>query len=440
MIQRPQRAREYGFTIVELLIVIVVIGILAAIALIAFSGISQRADVAAIQADLGNAGRQMKIFNVNNGVYPTANDCSASPVAGSICLTPSGSTTFQFSVNNTPDPRTFCITATRGTVSYYVNQETGAPLRGACPGHTDGGVAVHTFNNLTLTQKTANANWRGVAISADGVRMAATNGAGYVYTSSDAGTTWVAQTGSGSRAWRGITMSADGMKLAAWVSGSYIYTSSDYGVTWTTQGNSSGIQAWSDIASSADGTKIFAISSTGPTAGLAFLSADSGATWAQTSAPSRSYRGNDISNDGQILIAAPYSGYAIARSINGGATWADSNGGANFMGVACSATCTNWLQLTESGNFFTTTNSNVTRVTSTQSGSWRVGEVSGDGTKMVISDAGSTGAFLVSKDSGATWTTKTTSVSQTWVDFAFSYDGSTLIAISSGYLYVGTYD
>ena len=44
-----------GFTIVELLIVIVVIGILAAITIVAFSGIQNRANNTTLSTDLSNA-------------------------------------------------------------------------------------------------------------------------------------------------------------------------------------------------------------------------------------------------------------------------------------------------------------------------------------------------------------------------------------------------
>jgi len=44
--------KQSGFTIVELLIVIVVIGILAAITIVAFNGVQQRAATAAVQSDL----------------------------------------------------------------------------------------------------------------------------------------------------------------------------------------------------------------------------------------------------------------------------------------------------------------------------------------------------------------------------------------------------
>ena len=43
--------RKAGFTIVELLIVIVIIGILAAITIVAYNGIQQRAQAATVQSD-----------------------------------------------------------------------------------------------------------------------------------------------------------------------------------------------------------------------------------------------------------------------------------------------------------------------------------------------------------------------------------------------------
>ena len=49
-----------------------------------------------------------------------------------------------------------------------------------------------------------------------------------------AGATWTARA-SGSLNWRTIAASADGTKLAAVVFGGQIYTSTDSGVTWTAQ-------------------------------------------------------------------------------------------------------------------------------------------------------------------------------------------------------------
>ncbi len=62
--------RQTGFTIVELLIVIVVIGILAAIVIAAYNGVQKSASKSSMQSDLKNAAQQMGIAQVDLGVYP----------------------------------------------------------------------------------------------------------------------------------------------------------------------------------------------------------------------------------------------------------------------------------------------------------------------------------------------------------------------------------
>jgi len=58
--------KKSGFTIVELLIVIVVIGILAAITIVAYNGIQQRARVSTAQSDMRNIHQAMTI-RINDG-------------------------------------------------------------------------------------------------------------------------------------------------------------------------------------------------------------------------------------------------------------------------------------------------------------------------------------------------------------------------------------
>lgn len=59
-----------GFTIVELLIVIVVIAILAVISIVVYNGIQNRAADSAVQSDLRNMGSVLMNYNVLNGRYP----------------------------------------------------------------------------------------------------------------------------------------------------------------------------------------------------------------------------------------------------------------------------------------------------------------------------------------------------------------------------------
>jgi len=59
-----------GFTIVELLIVIVVIGILAAITVVAFNGVQDRARFAKAQSDIGALNKAVLLYYAENGSYP----------------------------------------------------------------------------------------------------------------------------------------------------------------------------------------------------------------------------------------------------------------------------------------------------------------------------------------------------------------------------------
>ncbi|MGB3945593.1 MAG: prepilin-type N-terminal cleavage/methylation domain-containing protein [Candidatus Saccharimonadales bacterium] len=58
-----------GFTMVELLIVIVVIGILAAITITAFNGVQQKARDAQRKSDLANIAKALHRYNIENGNF-----------------------------------------------------------------------------------------------------------------------------------------------------------------------------------------------------------------------------------------------------------------------------------------------------------------------------------------------------------------------------------
>lgn len=64
------RNRQKGFTIVELLIVIVIIGILAALVIAAYNGIQTRANVTTMNADLRSMIKLIELYKADNGIYP----------------------------------------------------------------------------------------------------------------------------------------------------------------------------------------------------------------------------------------------------------------------------------------------------------------------------------------------------------------------------------
>jgi prepilin-type N-terminal cleavage/methylation domain-containing protein len=70
-----KKARESGFTIVELLIVIVVIGILAALVIVTFSGIQQKARDTKRQTDIKAIHGHLESYYAQNGSgYPILAD------------------------------------------------------------------------------------------------------------------------------------------------------------------------------------------------------------------------------------------------------------------------------------------------------------------------------------------------------------------------------
>lgn len=72
--------KKSGFTIVELLIVIVVIGILAAITLVAYNGIRQRATETSIKSDLASAHKKIMLYSASKDRFPDNTDAALNEV------------------------------------------------------------------------------------------------------------------------------------------------------------------------------------------------------------------------------------------------------------------------------------------------------------------------------------------------------------------------
>lgn len=119
--------KQTGFTIVELLIVIVVIGILAAITIVAYNGIQEKARASGLVSDLRGAATQLKLDHSKTNAYP-ATIAAADNGNG---LESSSNTTYRYTVNNSTFPQTFCLSATEGTMFYMVTEST-MPIEGSC--------------------------------------------------------------------------------------------------------------------------------------------------------------------------------------------------------------------------------------------------------------------------------------------------------------------
>jgi prepilin-type N-terminal cleavage/methylation domain-containing protein len=72
------KKRNQGFTIVELLIVIVVIGILALLVITTYSGIQAKARNSKRSSDVATVQTQLEAFFQNSGYYPSLADMNSS--------------------------------------------------------------------------------------------------------------------------------------------------------------------------------------------------------------------------------------------------------------------------------------------------------------------------------------------------------------------------
>ena len=112
------RNRQSGFTIVELLIVIVVIAILAAISIVAYNGIQNRANDSAVQNDIGNLVKTVRLYEADNGSLPIAGSKSTavnSTVFPGITFKPS-----KGSYDATVDNLMYCSGNKSGTFTFAI--------------------------------------------------------------------------------------------------------------------------------------------------------------------------------------------------------------------------------------------------------------------------------------------------------------------------------
>ena len=151
------KQKQLGFTIVELLIVIVVIAILAAITIVAYNGIQNRAKQSAAQSRLSQANKKILAYAVQNSdTYPDS--LAQAEIDNS-------DNALQYTVNNTSSPKTYGLTATSGTFSYFVTSTNSTPVAGGYQGHGQNGVSAITnlVNNpgLAVDLSGTYSNWGG---------------------------------------------------------------------------------------------------------------------------------------------------------------------------------------------------------------------------------------------------------------------------------------
>ena len=136
-------AKTTAFTLVELLIVVLVIGILATITIVSYSAISRSTVQESLKADLKSASSQIATHKADNGRYP----------AYDTDLKFSSGTEAQYYSSL----YTYCLTVTSPKfpgMAFRIDQD-GEIKDGACVGHTDGIAVVGSVPDTCFVYR----NW-----------------------------------------------------------------------------------------------------------------------------------------------------------------------------------------------------------------------------------------------------------------------------------------
>jgi hypothetical protein len=279
-----------------------------------------------------------------------------------------------------------------------------------------------------MIARESNRSWRGVASSADGVKLVAVPQSQHIHTSTDSGVTWTERAlPTGPKNWYAVASSADGTKLVAVADGSRIHTSIDSGMNWTEQLGTSARQ-WRSVASSADGAQLIA----GVFGERLWTSIDSGVTWSGTE-NNRNWKGVASSADGSKLVAVVQNG-KIYTSVNSGAEWTERMNDQNrqWYGVASSADGTRLVAVVYGGQVYTSSDSGVNWTAREGNRQWVAAASSADGSRLVA--AVQDGQIHVSTDYGVNWLAVDSE--RNWSAVASSGDGAKLLAsVYGGQLY-----
>lgn len=232
--------------------------------------------------------------------------------------------------------------------------------------------------------------WQAIAISDDGTKLILGPLSNVIQSSTNSGSTWQANTTSGSLNWTSATYTGNGGNFVAVANGSGIYTNS--GVTWG-QSFSSGGNAWTAVNRAAGGTLLVAANKA---VGI-FVSTNSGAKWTQANSQTLNW----------YCVAASASGSRMIAGVNPGGLYISTNSGSSFTLQSVLPTSAAWTGVASSA----------------------------DGSKL---EAVAAGGFIYSSANwGVTWSTNTTL--GTWSGVASSADGSVASAVINTNLTTGNY-
>lgn len=124
----------------ELLIVIIIIGLLAAIVIVSYSNVTRQATDSKMQQYAQDISKKLAIYAAENG--------GDYPVSLSALNLGISDAALQYHSDNNSNPSTYCVSASRLNSSFFVDNQTQVtPAKGVCSGQVSAG---QTVTNLIL--------------------------------------------------------------------------------------------------------------------------------------------------------------------------------------------------------------------------------------------------------------------------------------------------
>lgn len=135
MVYTSNNQTSKGFTIVELVVVIVVIGILAAISIISYAAITNSARLQAAKTDAQTVATRLKKERATTGTFPFGANAAATQAAfDALPLKDGTASTFVYKYNSTTPAKGFCLAATMNNrYVAYVTSTNSKAVEGPCP-------------------------------------------------------------------------------------------------------------------------------------------------------------------------------------------------------------------------------------------------------------------------------------------------------------------
>ena len=155
-----------GFTIVELLVVIVVIGILAGISIVSYSGLQERAAISSADSAVSQVSKKLEAYFIAEDSYPDQlSDIEISDENGIV---------YDYAVNG----QDYCLSATVRGVSRSVFSTSSAPVSGNCQlalvkwEYSGSGITYNKSNNTLVSSTSQSGGASSPKVANDGAASA----------------------------------------------------------------------------------------------------------------------------------------------------------------------------------------------------------------------------------------------------------------------------